>query len=229
MNACNEKLNAAKKLICPCCSYEAESFLPFGLITRENAQCPSCKALERHRLYYLYLKTVIDESKPMKAIHFAPEKSITKQLQSYSNIEYLSVDINPKRAMKEEDITNISFADNSFDLIFCSHVLEHIVDDRKAMRELYRILKPNGFAILQVPLKKGLDKTYEDFSITDPKEREIAFGLHDHVRRYGQDYKDRLLESGFTVRLDKFFDTFTAEEIERYSLKEEDIFFCTKD
>jgi len=215
-------------LECPCCHWRGESFLPFGLIPRQNAQCPQCKALERHRLYYLYLDKVLPQDRKLKVIHFAPEKSIEKKLKSFDNVDYLSVDINPKRAMKQEDITQISFEDNSFDVIFCSHVLEHIDDDRKAMRELRRILKPEGFAMLQVPLRMSLEKTYEDDSITDPKDREVAFGLDEHVRLYGRDYKDRLEESGFKVKVDKFSDNFNEEQTKKYFLREEDIFYCTK-
>jgi ubiquinone/menaquinone biosynthesis C-methylase UbiE len=125
--------------------------------------------------------------------------------------------------MVKEDITKISFPDNSFDIIFCSHVLEHIPDDRLAMRELYRILKPEGFAILQVPIKdvfngRVIDKTYEDFSITTPEGREKAFGQNDHVRVYGRDFKDRIASVGFVVREEKFINSLPAELVERYAL-----------
>jgi len=129
--------------------------------------------------------------------------------------------------MVKEDITNISFKDNSFDIIFCSHVLEHIEEDRKAMKELYRVLKPKGFAILQVPIK-NIENTFEDFSVKDPKEREKVFGQNDHVRIYGKDYKDRLIESGFNVKVDRFVDHLGEGIIKKFALPTESIYFCTK-
>jgi len=143
------------------------------------------------------------------------------------NVTYLSADINPKNAMVKEDITQTSFNDDAFDIIFCSHVLEHIEDDRKAMKELFRILKPGGFAILQVPIK-DTKETFEDFSVTDPKERENLFGQHDHVRLYGRDYKDRLQKAGFHATVDKFVEKLDPAIIKKYALPQESIYFCTK-
>ena len=227
---------------CPSCGWMGKEFLPVGVITRKNALCPRCGSLERHRLYYLYLKKTIPRNKKFKVLHFASENILTNLFKSYKNIEYLSADIDPKKAMTKEDITNISFPEDSFDIIFCSHVLEHIQNDRKAMRELHRILKPEGFAILQVPIKeefkgKKIDKTYEDPSITDPKEREKIFGQKDHVRIYGRDYKNRLASSGFKVRVDKFASSLSKNDIQKYALLPNDkictetegwIYFCTK-
>jgi len=125
------------------------------------------------------------------------------------------------------DITNIPYEDNSFGVILCSHVLEHIPDDRKAMRELYRVLKPGGWAILQVPIIR--DKTFEDFSITKPEDRERVFGQWDHVRAYGKDYRDRLEKAGFKVRVDDYVKRLGADKIKKYALKEnEDIYYCEK-
>lgn len=155
------------------------------------------------------MKKVVPKNRKLKVLHFAPEKILTSIFKSYNNVEYLSVDIDPQKAMAKEDITNLSFEDNSFDIIFCSHVLEHIEDDSKAIKELNRILKPNGFAILQVSVKdefngRKIVKTFEDFTITDPKERERIFGQYDHVRIYGRDYRDRLENGGFKVKIDEF-------------------------
>jgi SAM-dependent methyltransferase len=139
---------------CPCCGWKGPKFLPHGIDNRINARCPKCNSLERHRLYYLFLKKYIPTNKPIKVLHFAPEKIITKLFQSFSNINYLSADLDPEKGMVKEDIIELSFTDNSFDLIFCSHVLEHIPDDIKAMQEVHRVLKPDGFALLKVPIKK---------------------------------------------------------------------------
>ncbi|WP_297300525.1 methyltransferase domain-containing protein [uncultured Brachyspira sp.] len=221
-------------LLCPICGYSSKEFLPFGIVPRKNAQCPKCKSLERHRLYYLYLLRKIDASKQIKICHFAPEKAIKDSFDLFKNIEYISCDIVPGRAMSVQDITNTTFENNSFDIIFCCHVLEHIPDDIKAMKELKRILKPYGFAILQVPYfsqwkGKELTTTYEDFSITDPKEREKAFGQNDHVRVYEKnDYVKRLTNAGFKVYEDNFYYTLSDKAAVKYSLKPEIIFYCTK-
>lgn len=230
------------KVECPCCGWRGKNFLPNGVELRPNARCPKCDSLERHRLYYLYLKQCIPTDKPLRVLHFAPERILTKLFLSYPNVGYSSADIDPKKAMYKEDITNTSFSDDSFDIIFCSHVLEHIEDDHKAMTELRRILKPNGFAILIVPIKdefngRVIDKTYEDFTIKDPRQREAVFGQRDHVRIYGRDYKDRLEKAGFTVRIDKFAQTLSPNLAGRYALmpqhhtaSETDgwIYYCTK-
>ena len=222
-------------VICPICGWSGEKFLPFGVITRYNALCPKCYSLERHRLYYLYLLNKINANKKLKVCHFAPEKSIKDTFNIFKNIEYVSCDIVPERAMYIQDITNITFDDNSFDIIFCSRVLEHIENDKKAMRELRRILNPNGFAILQVPIYtknlygEDLETTYENFSITSPEEREKEFGQFDHVRLYEKkDYIKRLKDSGFKVYEDNFSYNLSNESIKKYSIIKEPIFYCTK-
>lgn len=230
------------KVECPFCGWKGPAFLANGVEVRKNARCPKCDSLERHRLYYLYLKDVIPSNRSINVLHFAPEKILTKLFKSFTNVHYLSADIQPGKAMAKEDITQTSFSDNAFNLIFCSHVLEHVPDDHKAMRELYRILNPDGFAILQVPVKtsfngKVIDKTYEDFTITDPKEREKAFGQHDHVRVYGKDFKDRLERAGFTVKLIKYAEQLGEAKRRKYALipdlptaseTEGWIYYCTK-
>lgn len=230
------------KVECPFCGWKGQSFLPNGLEVRKNSRCPKCDSLERHRLYYLYLKENLPTDRTVKTLHFAPEKILTGLFKSLGNIDYLSADLNPSKAMIKQDITNITFPDNTFDFIFCSHVLEHVPDDHKAMKELHRVLKPNGFAILQVPIKSNFNgreivKTYEDFSITDPKEREKAFGQHDHVRVYGRDFKERLEKAGFTVRLDKYVEQVGPEKTERFALLPQHvsttetegwIYYCTR-
>lgn len=235
-------LSKKKNVKCPFCNWEGKEFFPFGIKIRKNAKCPRCGSLERHRLCYLYLKKVIPKNKKMKVLHFAPEKILTNLFKSYENIEYLSADINSRKAMVKEDITNLSFKDDSFDIIFCSHVLEHIEDDIKAMKEIKRVLKQNGFAILQVPIYKEFNgkkikKTFEDFSIKSPKEREKVFGQYDHVRIYGKDYKDRLEKAGFKVNVDRFIDSLGKEDVKRFGLIREEnefsdadnwIWFCEK-
>ena len=125
------------------------------------------------------------------------------------------------------DICDIPCGENTFDVIYCSHVLEHVTDDRKALREFRRVLKNGGWAILQVPITS--DVTFEDATVTDPSERERLFGQHDHVRRYGPDYRDRLIEAGFSVTVDGFARELDDSTASRYGLmRSEDVYFCRK-
>lgn len=221
---------------CPCCGWKGKKFLRFGAhrnANRNNALCPKCGALERHRLFYLYLKKIIPEDKKLKVLHFAPSNIIKNLFTSYENVDYLSADIDPRKAMVKEDITDISFPDNYFDIVFVSHVLEHIEDDRMAMKEVHRILKPDGFAILQVPIfiefnGMPINQTYENPIITTPEEREKHFGQDDHVRVYGKDYGNRLKKAGFHVKITDFVSTLNNLQIEKYKLSTEKIYFCTK-
>jgi SAM-dependent methyltransferase len=203
---------------CPFCHSRVRNFLPFGLDLpvlrekkvvgggyRQDALCPICRSFDRERLLHLYLlhKTDIFE-KPKKLLHVAPEAKVADILRAKANIDYLSADISSKHVMVEMDITNIRLPDDFFDVIICNHVLEHIIDDSKAMSELYRTLKPGGWAILQVPISLTLKNTYEDFSITTIRAREKAFGQGDHVRIYAEDYQDRLAQVGFKVNVFKW-------------------------
>jgi predicted SAM-dependent methyltransferase len=169
---------------------------------RPNALCPICGSIDRERLLYLYLlhKTDIFE-KPGKLLHVAPESRLKKLFQTKKSVDYLTADLFSTDVMVKMDITAIQFSDDYFDAIICNHVLEHIIDDGKAMSELYRILKPGGWAILQVPLSLTLKSTYEDFSISTTEGREKAFGQFDHVRIYAKDYQDRLAKAGFKVNI----------------------------
>ena len=166
---------------------------------RPNCICPNCQSKDRDRLLYLFFnkRTDLFDGKLKKLLHFAPEPALKKLFQSQSYIQYRNADLNPDLADEQMDITNIPVASNSIDYIVCNHVLEHIPDDAKAMRELYRILKKGGKAVLQVPLALNLKETYENPAITDPHERETHFGQFDHVRVYGSDYTKRLENAGF--------------------------------
>jgi len=126
------------------------------------------------------------------------------------------------------DITYIPYKHNSFDVILCNHVLEHVVEDQKAIRELFRVLTPGGWAILQCPIDSQRAKTFEDPSITAPHDRARAFGQHDHVRIYGRDYKERLEKAGFTVKVDNYARDLDINVVRKYGLKDEEIHFCTK-
>ncbi len=169
---------------------------------RLTAQCPVCKSTDRERLIYLYLSKRTDIFRDrIKLLHVAPEPGLSKYFKMSADIDYLTADISSSEVMVRMDITDIDYPDGSFDVIICNHVLEHIIDDHKAMRELCRILKPGGWGILQVPVSLLLEQTFEDFSVTEPAAREEVFGQSDHVRIYAMDYVERLTRCGFTVRL----------------------------
>ncbi|MBT8264372.1 MAG: class I SAM-dependent methyltransferase, partial [Muriicola sp.] len=174
-------------------------FLPYGYEKpRENVLSPSTLSLERHRLLWLYLKNETKFfSKPYTVLHFAPEQAFYKRFRKLINLNYTTTDLNSPLADVKADICNLPFKDNSFDVILCNHVLEHIPDDRKAMSELFRILKPGGWGIFQIPQDLTRANTFEDNSITDKKERARVFGQYDHVRIYGRDYFDKLRSVGF--------------------------------
>ena len=223
-------LYAGDNVFCACCEGQFKKFLPFGANRRENAICPGCLSLERHRLLWLYLKQKTNLfSESLKVLHVAPEYVIGRKLMSLKNISYLTGDIVPMQAMVQMDITDINYEDNSFDVILCSHVLEHIPDDRRAMTELCRVLKVGGWAILQVPIDSQLENTLEGASTLTSEEREKLFGHHDHVRMYGRDYAAKLEQAGFTVKIDSYGKSLGIELTNKWGLlPDEDIYFCTK-
>ena len=160
-------------------------------------------------------------------LHFAPERALGQALAGAPGIEYMSADLEDPAAMEHFDITDIPHPDGSFDVILCIHVLEHVEDDRKAMRELRRILRADGFAIVLVPLDLDRAETFEDPSITDPAERERAFWQADHLRLYGRDFPDRLREAGFDVTVDRWVRGLDSSKMERYGLFPlEDMYVC---
>ena len=195
-------------------------FLPYGYGTpRENVLSPSTLSLERHRLLWLWLERETDFfTKPSKVLHFAPEQAFYKRFRESTHLNYTTTDLNSPLADVKADICNLPFEDNAYDIIFCNHVLEHIPDDIKAMKELYRILKTGGMAILQVPQDLNREFTFEDDSITDREERAKIFGQYDHVRVYGRDYFDKLRSVGFKVDEVDFTSTLSAEEVDTYRL-----------
>lgn len=206
-------------------------FLPYGYETiRENVLSPGTLSLERHRLLWLYITRETNWfSQPLKVLHFAPEQAFYKRFKQIKNWEYTTTDLNSPIADVKADICNLPFENNKYDLIICNHVLEHIPDDLKAMKELFRVLKPGGYAVLQVPYEKERSKTFEDNSITDPEERRKIFGQYDHVRVYGMDYFDTLSSVGFQVKAVDYTKNLTDAEIEKYRLpKGELIPVCKK-
>lgn len=194
------------------------------------AMCPVCESSDRIRLLYLFLKnrTNIFTGR-IRLLHVAPEPSLEFIFKKRENIKYLTADVNPEQVMEQMDITGIRYPENSFDAIICNHVLEHITDDRKAMKELFRVLKPGGWAVLQVPFSKILDKTFEDPSVTTPEDRERIFGQSDHVRIYGKDYSERLRQSGFKVEEYKWTeDNNLQNSNNRWGLNENEVVFYVR-
>jgi len=228
------------KYECPICDSGIRKLRPFGYKFpvleekqvigggfRPNAQCPVCKATDRERLLYLYLsrQTRLFIEK-VKLLHVAPEPALCSIIKNYSNIDYLTADIISDKVMVKMDITDIDYPDESFDVIICNHVLEHIIDDRKAMSELYRVLKPGGWGIVQVPISLSLQQTFEDASVTTSSEREIVFGQSDHVRIYAMDYLQRLIDCGFQTSQFKWWsDAEFVGQNNKYGLLENESVF----
>lgn len=226
-------------VVCSICNSKFKEFGTFGLVPRKNARCHICGSLERHRLlwkYFIEKTDLFNKEDKIRLLHFAPEKVFYDIFSKNQNIEYYPCDLSPENyryngnvKVKKADITDIPFEENYFDVIICSHVLEHIPDDLLAMSELLRVLKKEGWSILQVPIDYNKETTYEDFSITTPEDREKAFGQNDHVRWYGRDYKDRLKKAGFVVNEDDFIKSFSSDELFRYGLMESElIYYCKK-
>lgn len=213
------------KYIDPIDGKQFRSFLPYGYENpRENVLSPSTLSLERHRLLWLYLKNETDFfTAPHKVLHFAPEQAFYRKFKKLKKLEYTTTDLNSPLADVKADICALPFKDNSFDIILCNHVLEHIPNDKKAISELYRVLKPSGWGIFQIPQDLNREVTYEDDSITDKKERAKIFGQYDHVRIYGRDYFDRLKEAGFKVNEVDYTSGMSASDIEKYRLAKGEI------
>jgi SAM-dependent methyltransferase len=239
----NLVLHYGTRYECPLCGYKAKDLAPIGLnlpvlkakqvvgAGRRNARCYKCNSTDRERLVYTYLKHELNifEDKKIRILHLAPEKNLSLALRKAGFKEYLCGDLFTKgyvypNYVQNMNVLDIPYENDYFELVICNHLLEHVPTDLEAMKEILRVLKPGGKAILQVPISKNSDTTYEEFSITEPKEREAAFGKFDHVRIYGQDYPERLTQAGFTVERINI-----SEKFNRYGLSlDEDIFIGNK-
>ena len=233
-----------RRFVCPCCNGHFRRLIPYEsnlsygerigfpkeASQRKNALCPRCGSFGRHRLLWLYLqnRTNLFNGK-LRVLHFAPEYIFHKKLSALSNLEYISVDLEMPLARIKIDITSIPFEDNYFDAVLCVHVLEHILDDKKAMLELFRVLKPGGWAVLQSPVDYSREVTFEDPAIISPSDRKQFFGQADHVRVYGRDYKNRLESVGFFVREEPYAKELGEGLAAHYCLEEDEmISVCTK-
>lgn len=222
---------------CPLCLFKAKQFLDGGLYKkRNNAKCPNCNSLERHRQLYLILQDYIKSEATTSLLHFAPEQCLKNVLQVNPSIEYKTSHYGENvQSDFHFDIRKIDAKDNSFDFIICSHVLEHIDEDKKAMAEMCRVLKKGGVAFIQVPTwPSEKHPTYENSAIVDEEDRIIHFGQFDHVRIYGLDVEHRLNEAGFSkVEPMELCQKLTRDIIEKYSLKNHGgvrdwTYICTK-
>ncbi len=208
---------------CPICGVERRGFLPYGYVTsRSNALCPNCLSLERHRLLWLYLERECDiDSGAATILHIAPEVSLigkfNKIYRKNSN-RYVTADLESPLAKIHFDVEQIPLENNYADVIICNHLLEHVSDDRAAMRELYRVMKSGGWGVMMCPVEYDRPTTFEDDTITDKKERSRIFGQYDHRRIYGLDYADRLREAGFKVEPIDYAATLDKAEVERFAL-----------
>jgi SAM-dependent methyltransferase len=237
-------VNRGNQYHCPFCLYRGRSLLPFGYDIpvlfekqiigggRRPSLCHNCKSSDRERLIYLYLTKKMclpTGAEKMKVLHIAPEQRITQKLLQMNFKKYICGDLFAEGYdypihVQNMNLLNLPLKEDTFDLIICNHVLEHIEDDRSAMRELYRVLKKGGKAILQVPISNILQITLEDFSIQKPQDRERVFGQFDHVRIYGQDYPKRLEECGFKINRINI-----SAEFPKYGLNpQEDLFIVEK-
>jgi SAM-dependent methyltransferase len=222
-------LNASGKHYCPICQSNVRRFLPAGDPSRANARCPVCGSLERHRLDWLLFakQTDLFDGSPKTMLHVAPEKFLSAKFRRIKNLDYLSADLSNPRAMVQMDITNINYPDNTFSVIYCSHVLEHTPNDRKAIAELYRVLRQDGWAVLQVPIMA--DRTYEDPAIIEPEERKKHFGQWNHVRRCGPDYVERMRSAGFVAEVLRATDLANGSDCARMRFQSDRVlFFCRK-
>tara|TARA_B100000809_G_C15058916_1_gene501623 strand:- start:441 stop:1214 length:774 start_codon:yes stop_codon:yes gene_type:complete len=220
------------KVECPVCEKSFRKFLSYGsdVAHRDNILCPYDLTLERHRAMWLYLKGHTDFfTKPdLKVMHIAPEQCFHGRFKKQTNLNYTTGDLMSPIADLHFDLHNIPLDDNTYEVIFCNHVMEHVKDDLQCMKELYRIMKPGGWGIMQVPIDASRNETYEDWSITDPKEREKHFWQYDHVRLYGLNYSKRLEEAGFKVDIIDFSKELPSETFERYRIPKSELLYVVR-
>ncbi len=222
------QLNKGTDVTCPVCQHSYKKFLPYGRIARENALCPNCLSLERHRLMWLFLQEKTDFfTAKLKVLHIAPEHCFINRFEALPNLDYITADLESPLAKVKMDVHKIPFEANTFDVVFCNHVMEHVEDDLLACSEINRVLKSDGWGIIQSPVY-NLPETLEDKSIIDPAEREKVFGQRDHVRKYGNDYAERLRKSGIRIDENLFVKELKPEKVKQFALPENEIIFVCK-
>ena len=221
---------------CPLCGCQRRKFLPYGYVTsRENALCPNCLSLERHRLLWLWLVRESDIGRGAmalpKMLHIAPEVALMrkfKKMYASTPDRYITADLESPLADMHFDVQQIPLEAESFDAIICNHIMEHVEDDRKALKELYRIMRRGGRGVILSPVELEHEKTFEDDTITDPAERTRIFGQYDHRRIYGRDYAERLREAGFEVYDIDYKNELSKAEQELYALPADHLYIVCK-
>jgi SAM-dependent methyltransferase len=216
---------AGKGVFCPVCEREYRAFVnsPIG-------DCPGCGATDRSRLMWLYLRDrrpdLVAESKVV--LQIAPDRGLERRFRALGGIRYLSGDLHEPGVMVRLDLTHLDLPDTCFDTVICIHVLAHISNDRKAMREMRRVLRPGGVALVMTPLNDSLEFTHEDPWIIDPVARDRAFGEWDFVRKYGRDFVDRLIQAGFDVDQECPAETMDEDQRKKFGLWNARIFLCRR-
>ena len=215
------------------CGCRRRKFLPYGYVEqRDNALCPNCLSLERHRLLWLYLERETDLLTACpRLLHAAPEVALMRKLKELykdSPQQYVTADLESPLADMHFDIQQIPLADGEFDVVICNHIMEHVEDDLRAMRELYRVMRRGGWGVILSPVELDRATTFEDDSITDEAERTRIFGQYDHRRVYGRDYADRLREAGFEVEDLDYAATLAPDERTRFALPSDHLYIVRK-
>ena len=204
-------LRKGSNFFCPVCKFS------FKKTYDKHAKfCPKCGSAERQRLTWLYLEKNILKNDKISFLHIAPERKFKENLKKNENLQYSNIDLYSPVADTKMDITNLTYSNNTFDLVLCSHVLEHIPEDKKAMSEIFRVLKSQGIAIILVPIFGN--ETKEDLTMTDPYFRRVNYHQEDHVRLYGMDVQERLKSVGFHVEYINYIESFSQDDIKRFAI-----------
>lgn len=215
---------AGRGVECPVCQGRFRAFVPYGP-ERPAARCPRCGLLERHRGLFLYLERQTDLLSARRSLlHVAPEPELQRRLRRRPGLDYVSLDLTSPYADVRADLGALPFGDGRFDAVICSHVLEHVEDDGRALGEIARVLAPGGWALLLVPVDRDRAETYEDASIVAPEARRAAFGQDDHVRLYGADFPARCRAAGLQVQADRWLSGLPPATVRRHGLGADTIY-----
>jgi len=211
-----------KQKECNICGWVGRRFLPFGVEKRKDAACPRCYSKERQRLLWMYLSAELLTNNDQKVLYFSPLSTLGKKIETAKKTYMISSDLNSPNVTINSDITSLPFLQEQFDIIICSHVLEHVKDELAALNELYRVLNQNGTCIVLIPQNREFSATYENPEIETFAQKEAAFGQGDHVRWYGDDIRERFEPIGFDVSVLDYLNKIDSAIISRFELRESD-------